>query len=416
MATQVDMLNAVVSVEDIRAHFPALKRMHDGMSVAYFDGPGGTQVPSQVVRAMSDYLLHHNANTHWNYPTSSETDALLARARAALADFLNARPDEIAFGNNMTTLTFHIARALGREWGPGDEVVVTELDHHANVAPWRDLCTERGITVRSVPFDTRTGTLDWAALEHAVNSRTRVVAIGAASNALGTVNDVTAATALAHRVGALSFVDAVHYAAHGVTDVRAIGCDFLVCSPYKYYGPHAGVAFVRGDLLQRLRVPKLDPAPNEIPDRLETGTQNHEGMVGSAAAVDFLASLAGAGERRRQLVRALDALHARGDELVRRLWDGLAAVPKVRLFGPEPGTSPRTPTVSFVVDGTPSGEVATHLATRGIYASHGDFYASTVVERLGHAQDGVVRAGCACYTTAEEVDRLIEAIGEIGRR
>ncbi|MFN8574845.1 MAG: cysteine desulfurase-like protein [Gemmatimonadaceae bacterium] len=414
MATPVEVFSGMKTVEEIRSRFPALKRQHGGHPVAYFDGPGGTQVPSEVVRAMSDYLLHHNANTHWNYPTSAETDVLIAEARTAMADFFNSRSDEVAFGNNMTTLTFHIARSLGRQWGAGDEVIVTELDHHANIAPWRDLARERGVTVRTVPFNPATGLLDWEELERTINPRTRLLAIGAASNALGTINNVREAARLAHAVGALCFVDSVHFASHGVTDVRAIGCDLLVCSPYKFYGPHAGVAYVRSDLLLSLAVPKLDPAPNEIPDRLETGTQNHEGIVGTGAAVDFLASLSTAGgSRRERLVRVLTALHERGDELVQQLWSGLAANSRVQLYGPPPGSSPRTPTVSFVVDGISSSDVATRLAARGMFVSHGDFYASTIVERLGHAADGVVRAGCACYTTAEEVDRLVSAISEI---
>jgi len=213
----------------IRARFPALRREHRGKPVAYFDGPGGTQVPEAVARAVADYLIHHNANTHWRYPTSEETDRLLAGAREALADFLGAGHAEVVFGANMTTLTFHLSRALGRGWGYGDELVITELDHHANVAPWRALERERGVTVRSVPLQRETGELDWAALEAAITSRTRLLAIGAASNALGTVSDVRHACALARRAGALSFVDAVHYAPHCLVDVRAIGCDFLAC-------------------------------------------------------------------------------------------------------------------------------------------------------------------------------------------
>ncbi|MEP7345119.1 MAG: cysteine desulfurase-like protein, partial [Gemmatimonadaceae bacterium] len=324
MTSQLEITHDIAPVEEIRSHFPAIERRHAGLSVAYFDGPGGTQVPRQVVDAMSDYLYHHNANTHWNYPTSVETDALIASAREAMAAFFHSRPDEVAFGNNMTTLTFHIARALGRGWGPGDEVVVTELDHHANIAPWRALEKERGVTVRTVPFDPATGLLDWEALSGALNKRTRLLALGSASNALGTINDVKAATELAHVVGALCFVDAVHFASHGVTDVASIGCDFLVCSPYKFYGPHAGAVYAKGDLLASLDVPKLDPAPNEIPDRLETGTQNHEGIVGTGAAVHFLASLSDGGTLRERLVRSLSALHARGDELVRQMWEGLA--------------------------------------------------------------------------------------------
>jgi cysteine desulfurase family protein (TIGR01976 family) len=398
----------------IRTQFPALDRIHNGHPVAYFDGPGGTQVPRRVVEAMSTYLYHHNANTHWNYPTSAETDEAIHQARLAVADFINASPAEVVFGNNMTTLTFHVSRALGRTWGLGDEVVVTELDHHANIAPWRALARERGITIRSVPFNVKTGTLDWSAMTSAINRRTKLVAVGAASNALGTITDVESVARAAHAVGALVFVDAVHYAAHGLIDVRYANCDFLACSAYKFYGPHAGFLYGRRDLLTRLDVPKLEPAPDEAPERLETGTQNHEGIVGTGAAVDFLASMGQGNSRRQRIVTAMGALHAHGTALVRQLWEGLGEIRGVTRFGPTPN-EPRTPTVSFVVDSVPSEDVAIALAGRGIFVSHGDFYAATVIERLGHASDGVVRAGCACYTTAEEVERLLKGVAAIAR-
>jgi cysteine desulfurase family protein (TIGR01976 family) len=403
---------------EIRARFPALARRHAGHPVAYFDGPGGTQVPQAVVDAMADYLLHHNANTHWRYPTSEETDRLLAGAREALADLLGATPAEIAFGANMTTLTFHLGRALGRGWGAGDEIVVTELDHHANVAPWQALARERGVTLRSVPLVLATGELDWAALERLLSPRTRLVAIGAASNALGTINDVTRACALARVAGALTFVDAVHYAPHALVDVRAIGCDFLACSAYKFYGPHVGILYGRRDRLEALDVAKLAPAPDTAPERLETGTLNHEGIVGAGAAVEFLASLAGTtprdGTRRDRLARAQAALHQRGQELVGRLWTGLEGLEGVRLYGPPPGR-PRTPTVSFAVQGRTTDDVATALAADGVFVSNGDFYATTVVERLGLSASGLVRAGCACYTTTDEVDRLVEGVRCLAR-
>jgi cysteine desulfurase family protein (TIGR01976 family) len=402
-------------VTAVRGAFPALARRHEGHPVAYFDGPGGTQVPRRVVEAMSDYLYHHNANTHWAYPSSAETDAAIARARAALADFLGARPEEIAFGANMTTLTFHLARALGRGWGPGDEVLVTELDHHANVAPWQALARERGVTVRVVPFDPATGQLDWSRLEAAITPRLKLVAIGAASNALGTISDVARAAALAHRVGALCFVDAVHLAAHGRVDVAAIGCDFLACSAYKFYGPHIGIMFARRDLLTALDVPKLAPAPETAPERLETGTQNHEGIVGAGAAVDFFASLGQGESRRAQLDDALRRVHLHGQRLVERLWDGLHAISGVSVYGPAPDR-PRTPTLSFSVAGVESEQVAQQLSGRGVFVSHGDFYATTVVQRLGLAAQGVVRAGCACYTSAEEIDRLLAGVEEVARR
>ncbi len=404
----------IVPVEQVRSHFPALERRHNDRPVAYFDGPGGTQVPLAVVDAMADYLLHHNANTHWAYPTSVETDAALAQARAALADFLGGRPSEVAFGANMTSLTFHVGRALARQWSAGDEIVVTELDHHANSDPWRQLARERGLTIRVARFRPLTGQLDLDDLDRAVGPRTRLVAIGAASNALGTVNDVAHAARLAHERGALAYVDAVHYAAHALVDVAALGADILVCSAYKFYGPHVGVLWARQELLEALDVPKLEPAPENAPDRLETGTQNHEGIVGAGAAIDFLASLAQGDGRRSRLVNAAGALHRRGQALVERLWSGLRAIDGVTLYGPPP-TAPRTPTVSFVVTGRTSEEVARALAERAVFVSNGDFYATTVARRLGHADDGLVRAGCACYTTTAEVDRLVDGVASLVR-
>ena len=413
--TRHDVTSDARTVNEIRAHFPALVRRERGTPVAYFDGPGGTQVPTVVADAVRDYLLAHNANTHWAYPTSVETDALLAEARDVFADFFNATPADVSFGNNMTTITFHVARALARGWKAGDEIVVTELDHHANVAPWHAVARERGLVVRTVRLDTNTFRSDFDDLARHLGPRTRLMAIGAASNALGTVTDVTRACAMAHDAGALAYVDAVHFAPHQLVDVAAIGCDFLACSSYKFYGPHAGVLYGRHDLVQSLDVPRLDPAPQEAPERLETGTQNHEGIVGAAAAVTYIETLATSGSSRRErLARAYSALHARGETLLTRLWEGLGAIRGVTLYGPEPGT-PRTPTVSFTVNGHSTEEVARHLARLGVYASNGDFYAATVAERLGRGADGFVRAGAACYTTEDEVDRLVEGVSAIAR-
>ena len=411
-------LDAVLDVAAIRRRFPALDRIHEGRPVAYFDGPGGTQVPREVADAMTDYLLHHNANTHWKYPSSAETDAMIEAARVAFADFLHADPAEVAFGQNMTTLTYHLSRALGRAWGAGDEIVVTELDHHANVDPWKWLEKERGVTIRVVRMRPESGDLDPADLERAIGRRTRLVAIGGASNALGTVNDVRRIAALAREAGALSFVDAVHYAPHVLPDVAALGCDFLACSPYKFYGPHLGVLWGRRALIDALDVPRLEPAPDWSPERLETGTLSHEAIVGAGAAVDFLASLAGgsaAGSRRAALEAVYAELHARGARLFARLWEGLGRIRGVTRYG-LPAEARRTPTVSFVVAGRRAHDVAVDLARRALFASSGDFYAWTVVQRLGHAEDGLVRAGCAITTTEEEIERLLEGVAEAARR
>ncbi len=404
--------NITLSVEEIRANFPALNRIHNGFPVAYFDGPGGTQVPRAVVETMTDYLFNHNANSHWAYPTSNETDAIIEYSRHALADFLNASETEIAFGQNMTSLTFHLARALGRNFNADDEIIVTELDHHANIDTWRSLEKERGIKFRVVPMDIESGTLEFAELENLLNAKTKLLAIGAASNAIGTISDVKKACALAKENGTLSFVDAVHYAAHNLIDVADFGCDFLACSAYKFYGPHIGVLYGRQEILESIDFPKLKPAPDNAPERAETGTQSHESIAGAGAAVDFLASLSGGETRREQLQNTFGEIHLRKKDLFKTLWEGLSAIQGVKLYGQNP-ESQRTPTIAFTVKGLSSQTVSEKLAQRGIFTSHGDFYAMTVVEKLGLENEGLVRAGCACYTTIEEIERLIDGVKSI---
>lgn len=415
MSITHDQSQTVASVSEIRTHFPALERVHNGYPVAYFDGPGGTQVPRYVVEQMSDYLYHHNANTHWAYPTSAETDAEIQLAREAGADFLNASPSEIVFGANMTTLTLHLSRALGMSYQPGDEIVVTELDHHANVDPWRRLSVERGVTVHTVRMDTETGQLLWEDLERLVGPKTKLLAIGAASNALGTITDVAKAIALAHDAGALVFVDAVHYAPHALLDVQKLDCDFLGMSAYKFYGPHIGMLFAKRALLEQIDFPKLVPVSDNAPENAETGTQNQEGMVGAAAAIDYLASIGGRSNRRKSLGAAFAEMHARNARLLERLWQGLSAITPVTLYGPPP-EAPRTPTLSFTIKGCPATEAARRLAEKGLFLSHGDFYAWTLVKRLGLEPEGLIRAGCACYTTVEEIDRLIAGVDEISQQ
>ncbi len=405
----------VATVEAIRARFPALSRVERGVPVAYFDGPGGTQVPEPVVDAMADYLYRHNANTHWAYPSSEETDAMIEAARQGFADFFHARPTEIAFGLNMTTLTFHLARALGRTWEAGDEVVLTELEHHANVAPWQALVRERGIVLRMLPLRLEDGTVELGDLPRVLGPRTRLLAISAASNSLGTILDVAAACGMARQAGVLTFVDAVHAAPHLLLDVRAIGCDFLACSAYKFYGPHLGILYGREELLTALDVPKVAPAPDTAPERLETGTQNHEGIAGALAAVDFLAGLGQGPTRRARLAAVYSELHQRSAALFRNLWESLAGMSRVRLYGPGLD-APRTPTLGFTLNGVSPEAAARRLAERGLFLSHGDFYAQTVVERLGLMPGGLIRAGCACYTTEGEIERLITAVSAIAPR
>jgi cysteine desulfurase family protein (TIGR01976 family) len=402
-------------VHRARTQFPALERMHNGHPVAYFDGPGGTQVPRSVADAMTQYLFHHNANTHWAYPTSEETDALIAESRRTIGTFLNAEPDEVAFGANMTTLTFHLARALSRQWKAGDEVIVTELDHHGNVAPWRALAKERGIVVKSVRLDTLTGELDIYDLIAKVTPKTKLLALGIASNALGTITDPVFA-GVAREAGAEIFIDAVHYAPHRLIDVKQFDCDYLACSAYKFYGPHIGMLYGKRNKLDAIDFPKLDPAPNESPERVETGTQNHEGIVGAAAAVEFIASLAETGDDLRARLEDSYRYHFwHGRTLLERLWNGLAAIDGLKIYGPPADALERTPTLSFTLRGHSTTDIARTLAKKGVFVSNGDFYATTVMERLDQAADGVVRVGCSCYTTADEVDRVITGVREVAR-
>jgi cysteine desulfurase family protein (TIGR01976 family) len=401
--------------DDIRRQFPALDR-----GAAYFDAPGGTQVPRAVSDAMTDYLFHHNANTHWAYPTSEETDAILWSARESVAAFFNCSPREVAFGANMTTLAFHAARAAARTWSRGDEVITTELDHHGNVAPWRALERDFGIVVKSARMIRETAQIDYEHLASLVNAKTRLIAIGGASNAVGTINDLDRVRAIARDAGALLFVDAVHLAPHELIDVARIGCDFLACSPYKFYGPHAGILFVRDELMASLPWPRLDPAPNEPPEIAETGTQSHEAIAGIGATIEFLASLSGSPARteegagapplRDRLVRTYEKLHDEGQRYAAMLWDGLSQLKRVRLYGPPP-SQPRTPTIAFTVDGLTAEQVTRTLVNDALFTSHGDFYAATVIEVLG--VEALVRAGCACYTNDEEVTRLIEALSKL---
>jgi cysteine desulfurase family protein (TIGR01976 family) len=364
---------------------------------------------------MADYLFHRNANAHWAFPTSAETDRVRYQAREAMADFLGAKAEEIVFGQNMTTLTYHLSRTLGADLKAGDEVIVTELDHHANVDPWKALAGERGAVVRTLPLIPETGTLDLQRFPELLGPRTKLVALGAASNILGTVTDLAPMAKMAKEVGARVFVDAVHLAPHRRIKVEEFGCDFLACSPYKFYGPHAGVLWVQEELLTALSIPKLAPAPNVGPERFESGTANAEAMAGTTATVDFLAGLVGAGpgSRREALDQLFQELPSREGALFHRLWHGLQDIPGVELYGPPPSDA-RAPTLSFTVDGFTSREVSARLADEyGAFLSHGDFYAATVVERYRLRPHGMARAGIGLYTTEEEVDRLIGGIAGI---
>jgi len=402
----------------VRPHFPALRRTIAGHSVAYFDGPGGTQIPQSVADAVSDYLLGHNANDGWAYPTSVETDEILSRSRATVAEFLGATTDEVVFGANMTTLTFHLARALGRSLAPGDEVIVSDLDHHANVDPWVALARDYGAVIRRIPLRDRTPELDLDAYRAMLSPKTKIVAVGLSSNAFGTINPVAAMVADAHRVGAVAFVDAVHAAAHGVLDVRALDADLLAFSAYKVYGPHVGIAFVRDALLERLDVPKLAPQSSLGSKRAESGTINFEGIAGAAAALDFIAGLDAetASPLRERLTRVMRSLAREEQTTFRALLTGLRAIAGVTLYEPPTGV-PRHPTVAFTVEGVDAETVSRTLgANHGVFVSHGNFYASTAVAQVAPrvADDGgVVRAGIAMYTSHDDVARLVAGVAEL---
>jgi len=403
----------------VRSHFPALAREFAGRRVAYFDGPGGTQVPRSVVDAMTHYLLHTNANDGWAYATSRETDAAISTARAKVAVFLNAASTgEIVFGANMTTLTYHLARAVGRALRPGDEIIVTDLDHHANIDPWVALARDYGATIVRVPLLGGRPELDLAAYRAALSVRTKLVAVGVSSNAFGTLNPVAAMIAEAHAVDALVYVDAVHSAAHATLDVRALDADFLVFSAYKLYGPHVGVAYIRDTVLEKLDVPKLAPQASYGSKRAESGTQNFEGIVGLGAALDFLADLAPdpTAPFRERLVAALSGLANEEATIFHALVDGLNAIDGVTVFAPRDGV-PRHPTVAFAVDGIAADVVSRRLSDEhGIFVSHGNFYAANAVATVAPALaegEGLVRAGVALYTTASEADRLVAGVAAL---
>jgi len=405
-------------VDAVRRQFPSLSRRTDGRPVAYLDGPGGTQTPQRVIDAVADYLAHHNANVEGRYATSRETDELIDRGRRALADFLGADQREVSFGANMTTLTVFIAQSLGRDWGSGDEVVITALDHEANRGPWLHL-QERGVVVHEVPIDLETCSLDWDAFEAVVNERTRLVALGYASNAVGTVNDVERACRLAHSVGALCFVDAVHYALHGPIDVKRLGCDLLVCSPYKFFGPHLGVLYVEPGAGERIRPLSLSTQEPGPPYRYETGTLSHEGIAGATEAVEFVADLgrrASADEalgRRDAVVAGMVASEAYERPLTGRLISGLSGIEGLRTYGP-PADGLRTSTVSFALEDVEAGDVAERLGDLGIFVWDGDFFAARFVELAGLAdRGGLVRIGLCPYNTADEVERAIAAVARL---
>jgi cysteine desulfurase family protein (TIGR01976 family) len=421
----------------VRAQFPSLTQTVNGHPAVFLDGPGGTQVPQRVIDAISNYLRRDNANTGGAYATSRNTDAMLAEARAAMADFLNCGADEVVFGPNMTTLTYAMSRAIGRDLGPGDEILVTRLDHDANVSPWLAL-EEKGITIRWAELHPEDCTLDVEDLAAKLNSKTKLVAIGYASNAVGTINPVKEIVRLAHSAGALAYVDAVHYGPHGLIDVAALDCDFLVCSTYKFFGPHMGVLFGKREHLQRLRPYKVRPLTDAIPNRWEWGTLNHECIAGITACVEYIADLGRhadptsrkeretwgtqpqATPRRAAIVAAFESIHRHEHALMNRLIAGLSQIPQLKIYGiTDPSCFAwRCPTLAVRVvnqsaDQTPLA-LATKLGDRGFFTWDGNYYALNLTERLDvEKTGGFLRIGLVHYNTAEEVDRLLATLNDI---
>jgi cysteine desulfurase family protein (TIGR01976 family) len=424
MPTTETSAPAALDITWVRSQFPSLAQTVNGHPAAFLDGPGGTQVPQRVIDAISNYLRRDNANTSGAYTTSRHTDAMLAEARAAMGDFLNCGADEIVFGPNMTTLTYALSRAIGRELGPGDEILVTRLDHDANVSPWLAL-EEKGVTIRWAEIHDEDCTLDLDDLASKINKKTKLVAIGYASNAVGTVNPVKKIVSLAHAAGALAYVDAVHYGPHGLIDVAALDCDFLVCSTYKFFGPHMGVLFGKREHLGRLRPYKVRPLTDAVPNRWEWGTLNHECIAGIEACVDYLADLGRRGHpeaatRRAAIVAAFEAIHHYEHGLMERLIAGLAQIRNVKIYGiADPARfGERCPTIALRVvsqtaDQTPLA-LATKLGDRGFFTWDGNYYALNLTEHLDvEKSGGFLRIGLVHYNTVEEVERLLEALREI---
>lgn len=408
-------------IDVIRRRFPALSRVVNGCPAVYFDAPGGTQACDAAISAITAHLSKGTANAGGAFATSVETDRLSADAHAAVADLLGARPEEVAFGPNMTSLTFAVSRALARDWREGDELVVTRLDHDANVAPWLQVAKDRGMTVRWLDFDPATGRWALDDLAALLGPKTRLVALGVASNALGTVNPIAeAVTLVRERSDAQVYVDAVQSVPHLVTDVAAMGADFVACSPYKFFGPHQGVLWMNPRLDDRVRAYKVRPADDDGAHRFETGTPSFEGQAGVLGTITYLEWLGeladpSANSRRSRLIAAMTAATAYEYDLGNRLLAGFATIPGLWLWGP-PTMEGRVPTFSFTLSGHAAPEIAQHLANRGIFAWAGHFYAVEVAARLGLAdQGGLLRVGLCHYNTAEEVDRLIAALLELQR-
>ncbi|MGB9074620.1 MAG: cysteine desulfurase-like protein [Terriglobales bacterium] len=420
MPTAEQASSTLLDLTWIRSQFPSLAQTVNGHPAVFLDGPGGTQVPQRVIDAIADYLARNDANTGGAYPTSRNTDRMIAEARAAMGDFLNCAADEVVIGPNMTTLTYAMSRALGREFGPGDEIVLTLLDHDANFSPWKAL-EEKGVTIRTVNFHPADCTLDMDDLARKITSHTRLAAVGYASNAVGTINNVAEVVRLARQAGALSYIDAVHYAPHGPIDVCALDCDFLVCSTYKFFGPHMGVLYGKREHLQRLRPYKVRPNTDNIPNCWEWGTLNHECIAGIKACVEYWEELGrraqpSAAGRRAAILAAYEAIHPHERAMMERMIAGLLAIPGLKLYGiSDPRQfDRRCATFAVRIEGHTPLELATKLGDRGFFTWDGNYYALNLTEQLGvERSGGFLRIGLVHYNTPDEVGRLLAALREI---
>jgi len=407
-----------ISFSEITKHrkdFPSITRCINGYPLAYLDGPGGSQVPLQVIEAISSYYKNSNANTHGNFITSEETDKIIDNARSAVANFLGAESSRsISFGANMTSINFSLSKAIARSLQKGDEIIITQLDHEANRGPWLNL-REQGIVIREVLLK-QNGTLDYFDFEKKINQKTRLVAVGIASNALGTINNINLIRQLTYESGTLLLADAVHYAPHFSIDVNSLGVDFLICSAYKFYGPHVGILYSREDLLERLQTDRLRTQTQSAPHRIETGTLNHAAITGVKAAIDYISSFGNGKDYRIKLVDAMNKIHSYEFELATSLYNGLKEIKGVNLYGPSFDEPLRAPTVSFTIEGITAAEASKKLGEKGICIWDGHFYAIRALEVLGiYEKGGLIRAGISLYNTKEEIDRLLKEVKSISR-
>jgi cysteine desulfurase family protein (TIGR01976 family) len=408
----------LLNPDPFRFQFPALQQEVNGRPVAFLDGPGGTQVSQRVIDAMSGYLVQGSSNQGGPFLTSRQTDEVVKAARSAMMDFLNARrPEEIAFGQNMTSLTFAVSRAIGRTWQPGDEIILSRLDHDANISPWLLAAQDHGVTVRWLDFDPVDCTFKMEMLPELLSEKTRLVAITYASNAVGTIPDVKEITRQAHETGALVYVDSVHYAPHGLLDVQDLDCDFLVSSPYKYFGPHSGVLFGKYEHLDQLSAYKVRPAPAKPAGKWETGTQSFESLAGVTAAIDYLADIGrSAANRRQRLVSAMQRIKHYEMTLSEHFLRGAVNVPGLQVYGITDieQLQHRTPTFAVSLAGHTPAEVAAYLGEKGLFVWHGHYYAVAVMERLGLLdRGGLVRIGFVHYNTTAEVEQVLAALTEL---